>query len=58
MTLWEETAQSRKKDESSKNPWRSSRQSQVPIRYKDYALMSLVMNFVEPSRYEEAKEYE
>lgn len=42
----EETLQSRKKDESSKTPRRSLRQCQVPIRYKYYALMSLVMNVV------------
>eukprot|EP00253_Pinus_taeda_P017728 PITA_17728 len=54
----EETLQSRKKDENSKTPRRSSRQSQAPVRYKDYALMSLVMNVVEHSSYEEAKEYE
>jgi len=54
----EETLQSQKKDESSKTPRRSSRQSQVPVRYKDYALMSPVMNVVEPSSYEEAKKYE
>ena len=54
----EKTPQSKKKDESSKTPRRSSRQSQVPVKYKDYALMSQVMNVVEPSSYDEAKEYE
>ena len=54
----EGTPQSKKKDESSKTPRRSSRQSQVPVKYKDYALMSQVMNVVEPSSYDEAKEYE
>eukprot|EP00253_Pinus_taeda_P036512 PITA_36512 len=54
----EETPQSRKKYESSKTPRMSSHQCQVCVRYKYYALMSLVMNVVEPSNYEEAKEYE
>ena len=54
----EGTPQSKKKDESSKTPRRSSRQSQVPVKYKDYALMSQIMNVVEPSSYDEAKEYE
>lgn len=54
----EGTPQSKRKDESSKTPRRSSRQSQVPVKYKDYALMSQIMNVVEPSSYDEAKEYE
>eukprot|EP00253_Pinus_taeda_P019494 PITA_19494 len=54
----EGTPQRKKKDESSKTPRRSSRQSQVPVKYKYYALMSQIMNVVEPSSYDEAKEYE
>lgn len=49
----QETPQCRKKDESSK----SSREIQPPIRYKYYELMSHVMNVVELSSYEEAKEF-
>jgi len=44
-------------DERSETIRRSSCQIQPPIRYKDYELMFHVMNVVEPSSYEEAKEY-
>ena len=37
---------------------RSSRQTQPPIRYADYALMLHVMNVVEPINYDQAKEHE
>ena len=39
-------------------PRRSTRQTQLPARYRDYALMSNIMNVVEPVDYEQAKEHE
>ena len=49
----EESPKSRTRDE----PRSSSRQTQPPLRYKYYALMSQVMNVVEPLNYEQAKEH-
>ena len=54
----EESPQSRRRDESSEGPRRSSRQIQPSIRYTYYALMSHVMNVVEPIKYDQAKEHE
>jgi transposase InsO family protein len=54
----EKSLQSRRQDESSEGRRRSSRQTQPPIRYKYYALMSHVMNVVEPVNYDQAKEHE
>ena len=39
-------------------PRRSSRQTQLPARYRDYALMSNIMNVEEPIDYEQAKQHE
>lgn len=39
-------------------PRRSTQQTQLPARYRDYALMSNIMNVVEPVDYEQAKEHE
>jgi len=57
MTLQEENKRLHKVGRMMKNKtlWRSSHQIYPPIRYKDYALMSHVMNVVEPSSNEEAK---
>ena len=54
------TPQSRIRNEISESsgiPRRSSRQIQIPSRYKDYALMKQVMNVVEPINYEQVKDY-
>lgn len=39
-------------------PRRSSRQTRLPARYRDYALMSNIMNVEEPIDYEQAKQHE
>ena len=39
-------------------PRRSSRQTRLPERYRDYALMSNIMNVEEPIDYEQAKQHE
>ena len=36
---------------------KSIRKIQVPSRYKDYALMTQVMNVVEPVNYDQAKDH-
>jgi len=46
-----------KRSESGGTQRRSSRTIQVPSRYKDYALMTQVMNVVEPVTYKQAKEH-
>jgi len=51
------TPQSRRRDASTKTPRRTSRQIHTPIRYKDYALMTQVMNTIEPENYQQAKEH-
>ena len=53
----EYSPQSRRRDESIEGPRRSSWQTQPPVRYKDYAFMSQVMNVVEPLDFEQAKEH-
>jgi hypothetical protein len=37
---------------------RSSRQIQLPERYKDYALMSIILNVIEPMSFDEANEHD
>ena len=37
---------------------RSSRQIQLPERYKDYALMSSIPNVIEPMNFDEANEHD
>jgi hypothetical protein len=37
---------------------RSSRQIQLPERYKDYALMSSISNVIEPMNFDEANEHD
>ena len=39
-------------------PRRSNRQNQPPVKFRDYALMTNVMNFIEPLNYEQAKDNE
>jgi hypothetical protein len=51
------TPQSRRRDASTKTPRRTSRQIHTPIRYKDYAFMTQVMNTIEPANYQQAKEH-
>ena len=36
---------------------KSSRKTQIPLRLKDYALMSNVLNIVEPTNYKEASQF-
>jgi hypothetical protein len=36
---------------------RTTRQSKTPVRYRDYALITQVMNVVEPLNYEQAKDH-
>ena len=55
--IGEESQHSRRRDESSARPRRSSRLTQPPLRYIYYALMFHVMTVVEPLSYEQAKEY-
>jgi hypothetical protein len=37
---------------------RSSRQVQLPERYRDYALMSIISNVIEPMSFNEANEHD
>jgi hypothetical protein len=57
----EGTPQRRRRGEgtpqSSVAPRRSTRQTHTPVRYKDYALMTQVMNVVEPLNFEQAKDH-
>jgi hypothetical protein len=46
-----------RRNESGGTQRKSSRTIQVPSRYKDYALMTQVMNVVEPVTYEQAKDH-
>jgi hypothetical protein len=46
-----------RRNESGRTQRKSSRTIQVPSRYKDYALMTQVMNVVEPVTYEQAKDH-
>jgi hypothetical protein len=46
-----------RRNESGGTQWKSSRTIQVPSRYKDYALMTQVMNVVERVTYEQAKDH-
>ena len=39
-------------------PRRSSRQTHPPAKFRDYALMTSIMNVIEPLNYEQAKEKE
>ena len=39
-------------------PRRSNRQTQPPIKFRDYALMTNVMNVIEPLNYDKAKDNE
>ena len=36
----------------------SNRQTQPPIKFKDYALMTIAMNAIEPLNYDQAKDKE
>jgi hypothetical protein len=42
---------------ASGTPRRSSRQTHLPERYKDYALMTNVMNIIEPLNFNQANEH-
>lgn len=44
--------------EASLLPRRSGRHTHLPERYKDYALMTSVLNVVEPMNYNEENQYE
>ena len=39
-------------------PRRSSRQTHPPVKFRDYALMTSIMNVIEPLNYEQAKDKE
>ena len=53
----EESPQRKRRDEINEGPRSSSWQNQPPLRYTYYALMSQVMNVVEPLNFEQAKEH-
>lgn len=44
--------------EASPLPRRSGRQTHLPVRYIDYALMTSILNVVEPMIYNEANQYD
>ena len=39
-------------------PRMSTHQTHAPIKFRDYALMTSIMNFIEPLNYEQAKDKE
>jgi hypothetical protein len=53
----EDSSPSKGRGESSEAPRRSSRQTRLPERYKDYALMTEVMNVIEPLNFKQANEH-